>query len=175
MKQEWVKLRENYRKCCRRREKLQRSGAGNVKLPTCKFYSELIFLSDSFAGRSTTSNIIISPTPSTLDIDTSFVSSPPATNLASSPCSFSSPSSTSTTTSNKNLKRKQQNDDQMYQMYLMKKLEECDEKETIEEDADTLFCKSLIDIFRKLDPRKNQLAKLKVQQLLTHFEITYDE
>ena len=42
-----------------------------------------------------------------------------------------------------------------------------------EEDEDTLFSKSLISAFRKLPPRKNKLARIKISQFL--FEIEFDE
>ena len=58
LKKEWGKLRENYRKTLTKREKATRSGAGNKKpLPTCNYFTELSFLSDSMSNRSCTSNI----------------------------------------------------------------------------------------------------------------------
>ena len=64
---QWVKLRDNYRKCLKRREKATRSGAGVKTLPTCAFISELTFISDSVSNRATESNIdpgLFTPPPS---------------------------------------------------------------------------------------------------------------
>ena len=46
------------------------------------------------------------------------------------------------------------------------------EKEVLE-DADTLFCKSLITTIQNLPPRKNRQAKIKLQQVL--YEIKFDD
>jgi hypothetical protein len=37
-------------------------------------------------------------------------------------------------------------------------------------DEDTLYCNSLVESFKRLDPRKKSLAKIKVQQLLHEIE-----
>ena len=42
-----------------------------------------------------------------------------------------------------------------------------------EDDADTLFCRSIIPTLRNLTPRKNKLAKIKIQQFL--FELESEE
>ncbi|XP_028412543.1 uncharacterized protein LOC114535434 [Dendronephthya gigantea] len=59
IKREWEKLKDNYRKCLQRREKMTRSGAGNKKLPTCNFFTELSFLKDIVSNRKTMSNVEI--------------------------------------------------------------------------------------------------------------------
>lgn len=46
-------------------------------------------------------------------------------------------------------------------------------KKTLEDDEDMHFCKSIVPTLRKLPPRKNKVAKLKIQQLL--FELEFDE
>ena len=57
------RLRDNYRRCLRRREKATRSGAGHKKLPTCDFFGELSFLHDVTSARPTASNIFTTPPP----------------------------------------------------------------------------------------------------------------
>ena len=42
-----------------------------------------------------------------------------------------------------------------------------------EDDADTLFCRSIIPTLRNLTPRNNKLAKIKIQQFL--FELEFEE
>ena len=46
------------------------------------------------------------------------------------------------------------------------------EKELVE-DADTLFCRSLITTLQNLPPRKSRQAKIKLQQVL--YEIEFDD
>ena len=42
-----------------------------------------------------------------------------------------------------------------------------------DDDPDDLFCRSLVATLKRLSQKKNQMAKLKIQQLL--FDIEYDE
>ena len=57
---QWTKLKENFRKCLKRREKATRSRAGRTQLPSCQYYKELQFITDITAHRPTCSNV--SPT-----------------------------------------------------------------------------------------------------------------
>ncbi|XP_046862378.1 uncharacterized protein LOC124455802 [Xenia sp. Carnegie-2017] len=54
---EFKRLRENFRKCLKKRELESRSGAEAKKLPTCAFFVELSFLRDSVSNRKSTSNV----------------------------------------------------------------------------------------------------------------------
>jgi len=57
LKFQWGKIKENYRKCLKKREIKQRSGAGSDKLPLCSFFTELSFLNDSLLNKRSESNI----------------------------------------------------------------------------------------------------------------------
>ena len=57
IKDVWNKLREIYRKCMKKREQKTRSGAGHGRLPSCNFFNELQFLSDSLKNKPSESNI----------------------------------------------------------------------------------------------------------------------
>ena len=46
-------------KCLQHREKMTRSAAGNKKLPTCNFFTELSFLKGIVSNRKTMSNVEI--------------------------------------------------------------------------------------------------------------------
>ena len=48
---EFDRLRDNYRRCIRKRETLTRTGSANKKLPTCDYFAELSFLRDIVTGR----------------------------------------------------------------------------------------------------------------------------
>ena len=73
VKKLFEKMKDNYRRCLRKREKSTRSGAGTKKLPTYDFFSELSFLSDVMSSRPTESNLFTPPpspaiTPATSDV-----------------------------------------------------------------------------------------------------------
>ena len=67
-------LKDNYRRCIRKREQAKRSGAGQKKLPTCEFFGELSFLRDLMTSRKSESNIEVD-----LTLDDSQINSPVAT------------------------------------------------------------------------------------------------
>ena len=43
---------------------------------------------------------------------------------------------------------------------------------SINEDADSLFCRSCVDTLKRLPPKKNSEAKMKIQQLLHNIEFS---
>ena len=47
LKQQWKVLRDNYRRCIRKRQLKQRSGAGSSKLLVCRYFEQLQFLHDT--------------------------------------------------------------------------------------------------------------------------------
>ena len=53
---------------------------------------------------------------------------------------------------------------------LIQDIEHNEEKKQKTEDPDELFCKSLIDSFKKLPKKKNKRAKIKVLEVLLEFE-----
>lgn len=59
LKREWDKLKDNYRKCLQRREKITKSVAENKKFPTCSYFTKLSFLKDIVSNRKTISNVEI--------------------------------------------------------------------------------------------------------------------
>lgn len=189
IKLEWEKLKDNYRKCLNKREKATRSGAGTKKLPTCNFFIGLSFLRDTLVNRKTESNL---PSPSSNDLSlsvddyieypcdlTSPVDEPAATTSTPSQ-SYDSPFKKQTY---ENRKTKKANDLQLgIDALLVKALskdldnsssEQAPKQSLRENDGpDVLFCLSLVDTLKKLDARKNAMAKMKIQQLL--FEIEFD-
>ena len=65
------------------------------------------------------------------------------------------------------------NNDSLYQMYLMKKLDECDNQNDNETDGDSLFCRSIIPQLKELPDKQKQTAKIKIQQLL--YDLKYND
>ena len=53
----WSNLKENYRKCLKKKEQRTRSGAGSSKLPTSNYFTELSFLTDTLKNKPTNSNL----------------------------------------------------------------------------------------------------------------------
>ena len=186
MKKEWGKLRENYRKTLAKREKATRSGAGNKKpLPTCNYFTELSFLSDSMSNRSCTSNIPLSLSSplsspaSAVDmedsiVDESLYAAQPA------PVEIHSKSEKIKSTSYARKRKRSIDSDESADLLLVKALDkhlnqasEQSQPRPQEEDDDRLFCLSLVKTLKKLNGKKNALAKLKIQQVL--FDIQFED
>jgi len=195
LKKEWGKLKDNYRKTKNKREKATRSGAGNKKaLPTCNYFTELSFLYDSMSHRSVDSNIpscIMSPCSNNTEDDNDNNSE-----ISLSISSLGSPTNQSTTNGSTSIltnkqcvtnndtpatssktKRRRCSNDESADLLLVKALDKHLNKENVEppveNDDNRLFCLSLVPSLKMLSPRKNALARLKIQQLL--FDIGFDE
>ena len=169
IKKLWTKLRENYRKCLKKREQKTRSGAGTGRLPSCNFFNELQFLADTLNNKPTDSNL----------------------NLAA--VNYDKENTTPdnlTTTDNNNFTRKrttkrhsddrltyqtqQQPQPNMLDVAIVETLRASKkEEEPKEKDSNVLFCLSLVDTLKSLSPRNNAFAKLKIQQIL--FEIEHGD
>ena len=50
-------LLEGFTRCLKKIKENQRSGSGNIKIPTCRFFKELEFLKDRVKNKPTTSNV----------------------------------------------------------------------------------------------------------------------
>ena len=178
------KLRDNYRRCLRKREKLTRSGAENKKLPSCEYFAQLSFLKDIMTGRTTCSNIppFMSPpsspclvseaTPSeeTSDlIESNFSNNE---NHSDETLNMLSPVHTENTqkrlTQKSGKKRKSKDIDELLALSLEEDMNK--KKETKEDDADSLFCRSLIPEFKALSKQDKKRAKVKVLQVLMEFD-----
>ena len=169
IKHEWSKLQENYRKCLKKRELKTRSGAGSSKLPTCNFYNELHFLSDSLANKPSESNIT--------SLDMSFDKNTcveEESEIAETPEAFQSSASKRTA------KKKEEAQPSLLDAAILQTLntvnqrnKDKDTKKDEEKDADTLFCLSLVNTLKSLSAKKNALAKLKIQEVL--FTIQFDD
>lgn len=186
IKLEWEKLKENYRKCINKREKATRSGAGTKKLPTCNFFVELSFLRDTLVNRKTDSNL---PSPSSSDLSLSVDDNTEYEcdlTSAEEPATTSTPSQSYASPFKKQKyeyqKTKKANEIQLeIDALLVKTLskdldnsssEQAPKQRLRDNEPDVLFCLSLVDTLKKLDARKNAMAKMKIQQLL--FEMEFD-
>ncbi len=57
LKAQWKNLRENFKRCLDKRNRLTRSGAGARSLPTCRYFQNLLFLRDKVSNKETESNV----------------------------------------------------------------------------------------------------------------------
>jgi len=57
------KVEEELPKMLEKREEATRSGAGRTQLPTCQYFKELLFITDTVANRPTCSNVSPSTKP----------------------------------------------------------------------------------------------------------------
>lgn len=173
---EFDRLKDNYRRCIRKREKMTRSGCAGTKLPTCEYFVELSFLRDIVTGRKTESNVSTEIT--TYGVAASSIPSSTHTITVTDTNSIQSNSSASDAKSTRNArKRRSDQIDELLAISLSNDLksEKKEEAPKKEEDQDALFCSSLIKTFQKLKGKKNKQAKVKVLQVLLEFEDDEDD
>ena len=179
---EWGKLKQNFRKCLKRRERATQSGSGARYLPTCQFFNEFSFITDTVTNRPTVSNISL---PEVLSPPSPFSSPSPSSSTATLPAAIqgaeislnNSASSenlsviSSITQSNNHTSKKRKVNisnelDNLLLTSIKKDLSEHSKPAVTEEkDQDTLFCLSLVSDFKDLSSRKKRIARLKILQL----------
>ena len=57
LKAQWKNLKENFKRCLDKRNRMTKSGAVAHSLPTCKYFQNLQFLKDKIGNKETESNI----------------------------------------------------------------------------------------------------------------------
>ena len=163
----WTKLKENFRKCLKRREKATRSGAGKTQLPTCQYFKELQFITDTVTNRPTASNVptitdIFRPPPSpaivpeTYDKDDSTTSS--SYPITTTPVAKKRKGDVSSSDVNQMLIQSIQRDLNAPPPQPQRQ----DEK-----DSDALFCLSLVQDFKDLPARKKRIARVRIMQVIS--------
>ena len=145
-------------KCLKKNELATRSGAGSSKVAYCKCYAQLMFLHDTISNRPTDSNltsIVTDPTPEVI-----LPSSSRSPSLSSPRSTLSSPPQSK--------KNKVDN----VEMALIDALKGAPPQPTptVQEDSDLLFCKSIVPQLRKMEAKKNRMAKIEIQQVLLKYE-----
>ena len=200
----WEKLRENFRKALNRRKRAAKSGAGGNISSTCRFFKELSFLTDVIGVKTGQSNVapaLFTPPASpafthespespvmvrrkSCATATSQSSTEPSVGAATSqssaePSVGETPLSTmrpiSTVSREQNKKRK--NDSGSSVQSVLERAIQADldkSKETVIDDPDELFCKSLAPSLKGLSKKKNKQAKIKMMQVLLDMESDSD-
>ena len=180
LKAKWINLCDSYKKCLDREREISKSGSGTSTTPTCCYYNQL-----SFLRRQTISNVILpalsheSTLPRTSSPAPSFTSnsSHDADDLYPTEPSFETISRKASTTvkgkssSAKGYKRAATTDP--VESFLLGNIPKSVASKENDNDPDDLFCCSLVATLKRLPQKKNQMAKLKIQELL--FNIEYED
>ena len=153
-------------------------------MPSCKYFSQLQFVYHKLPKKETHSNIII--TPETLERGSSSSSSTTFSECLSYSGHTTTKDSNVSVAANSNVKAKkgkQKDIDSLANEELATTLKKVNQTTDLliskespgesEDDADTLFCRSIIPTLRSLTPRNNRLAKIKIQQFL--FDLEFEE
>jgi hypothetical protein len=195
VKLKWKNLSDGFKKCLDRKRDLEKSGSGYSKQPTCRFYNQLLFLRDSISNRTTQSNVQVrsispatpSPSEKALPEPSTHVESNPGNKAQQNqqqavPPTAQPPAKQKLQFPQANVipKKKKKVVLDPVEEYLIKSIEKNEEENKLvpakKEDADEQFCKSITHTLRRLGEqsvKKNQLAKIKIQQLL--FDIEFDD
>ena len=214
VKLKWKNLSDGFKKCLDRKRDLEKSGCGYSKVPTCRFYNQLLFLRDSVSNRTTHSNVqvrSISPVV-TSSFSNKSVPEPPTQTPEPPPPTSQPPTPTPDLHIGDETCQPVQNQQQPVtataqppatpklqfpqatvipkkkkkvvldpvEEYLIKSIEKKEDENKLlpakKEDADVQFCQSIAHTLRRLGEqsmKKNQLAKIKIQQLL--FDIEFED
>lgn len=174
---EWTKLRENYRKCLKRREKATRSGAGSKVLPTCQYFNELSFITNAVSNRPTVSNVPDMFTPpqspfldnfetASSEMDTQDLTECSDNSLSTSRSVSTTPTVCKSVNSRKRKGQTSKDLDTLLIQSIQKDLQTPKpQPPQMEQDQDTLFCLSLVQDFKTLSPQKKRKAKIKILEV----------
>ena len=169
MKKCWKNLRDNFSKCLKSRERKTRSGAEASTLHKCKLFTQMLVLKDPILNRPTASNVISNSQSVSVE-----VSSIPQSNPSSSPPSLTRNQSvnrggtTNVINESKRSKLSKPSLDTTDQALL--ELLRKEDKGNMEIPDAVSFANSIVPILQSLPAKKNQLAKIEIQQVLMKFE-----
>ena len=189
IKAKWKNLTDSFKKCLDRERDASRSGAaGYGKPPSCRFYSQLMFLRDVISNKKTWSNVPVS-TPITLPPVNSWssliiqdpqpsmstvidITANEITHTKITPTTIT-PTTMTPTKITPTKRRKLVESPDPVENFLISSIKEKNNPASKNEDSDELFCRSLVQPLKRLSPKTNQLARIKIQQLL--FELEYND
>ena len=161
---------------------MQISGAPASSLPKCNFFDQMSFLHDKTINVPSESNVSIPLNEIAFTKETAPVQPnesfyiEPETPIAST--ALSSPSSNTNfeiPAAKRPREKRKRSDDVTGQTSQILEQIGCRmelRKNQDDENEDSLFCRSLKPTLKKLPPKKNKLAKIKISQLL--FELEFD-
>ena len=153
--------------CMKNREKMTRSGAEASTLPTCKLFTQLLFIKDTVLNHPTATNISIND----LQQDNVDLFTPPPSPSSSTCVSSFQDTTKRGCTIQESRKRSKTSLETVDKMLLDAFRDEGKKEKTLATDVS--FAESIVPLLRALPPRKNRLAKIEIQQVLMKYE--FDE
>lgn len=182
LKAEWKKVREGYRRAVEKRVDQTKSGAASTKLATCRHFNLLSFLYSTVISQATESNVEIPCVENESNFGTpgnSEVAAGEATPARRSiDMTISSGSNSNSSASCQPRGKTKRKSEDVIDTQLRESLNNVNdavkaiagassnEFNRNEMDSDMYFCQSLVSSLRSLPPRKNKLARIKIQQVL---------
>ena len=176
-------MRDSYKRAMEKRVEQTRSGAGSLKLATCRHFNLLSFLHSTVTSQGTDSNVDISLCENQNDIESSNEISEDSQITTNSRSTIDMSNATETCQAKNKSKRKSED---TIDVQLRESLNNVNDavkaitqnqnfvNETNNDtDSDMLFCRSLVDSLRGLTPRKNKIARMKIQKVL--FEVEFED
>lgn len=195
LKSQWKNVKENFKRCLDKRNRMTRSGAASHTLPKCKYFENLLFINDKILNQETCSNIVLPNEP---------LSSPLSSQSSSS---LSSPQSCQPLSlsqaipelkSSEQKKRQAEEDTAVKQntekcqakrkkemssnidLLTLKYLENLSgdfktEESKEEVDSNMLFFKSLVPSMKNMTKHNNRKARLKIQEIVFDLEASDNE
>ncbi|XP_065055214.1 uncharacterized protein LOC135683790 [Rhopilema esculentum] len=178
LKKKWKYLRDGMMKCLKKIEIANRSGSGAHCTSTCKHFESLLFLKDSISNKATESNIV--QPDHTIDNDTVSASlhvNSQQISLPPSPSPVGAPKRSRVDFERKLFEEARERRERM-DILLLESIKSntskaCDSDDS-RDDADVLFCKSLVSSLKKMRPKQNRMAKIAIQQILLKYEFEED-
>lgn len=142
----------------------------NSKVPTCRLYNQLIFLKEFFQGNNTDEKLLVSFNGDN-ENDVELPDSPHSGSSPSQNESRSRKRSASSTGDYMNASKFPRRDREKLDTIIANTLSKLtDQLRSDEENSDWLFCKSLVGLLGKLNPKRNRLARMEIQQVLMKYE-----
>lgn len=146
----------------------------NSKVPTCRLYNNLIFLKEFFQGNSTDEKLLVSFN----GTDENDIELPDSPHSGSSPTHNNesgsrkrSASSTAGDSTYMHVSKYARRDREKLDVIIANTLAKLtDQLRSDEENSDWLFCKSIVGLLGKLNPKRNRLARMEIQQVLMKYE-----
>ena len=175
LKRRWKNLRDGMMRCLKKISEGQKSGAGASKVPTCKFFNQLLFLRDFVSNRETNSNITL-PIESEVDDIISCEKSPEQHQVCSDTARLKEKTPTrekssakrklALTDENKPFGRLNKRADRQEKIDLLlvnplSKSEDQQKENSELRSSNQLFCDSIVEILDKLPSKKNRWQELK--------------
>ena len=171
LKRRWKNLQDSFTRYLKKIKDKQRSGSGNIKILTCRFFKELEFLKDRMRNKPATSNVnIVNNSGSALDDISSLLHTPV-------PSTSSTPDTNLGHLSNKpKLTRLNQIDSRenvskhpvtldktdLLLVNVLSKENEASAKKEFPKSGNELFCASLVEVFACLTRKRNQMARIEI-------------